>query len=123
MKKKVAMELGMGSSLRHANYTAAAMRAVEDALWRNALTVADALGFTRDEMIIDVEIAVQKPDEVNLQEVASVFPYGKVTVTASKGGLDIAKPAQAAQLESSDVTVMAQAAIIVSFDFPEEGAA
>ena len=99
------------------------MRAVEDALWRNALTLADALGFTRDEMIIDVEIAVQKPDEVNLQEVASVFPYGKVNVTASKGGLDIAKPAQAAKLESSDVTVMAQAAIIVSFDFPEEGAA
>ena len=123
MKKKVAMELGMGSSLRHANYTVAAMRAVEDALWRNALTVADALGFTRDEMIIDVEIAVQKPDEVNLQEVASVFPYGKVNVTANKGGLDIAKPAQAAKLESSDVTVMAQAAIIVSFDFPEEGAA
>lgn len=122
MKKKVAMELGMGSSLRHANYTSAAKRAVEDALWRNALTVADALGFTRDEMIIDVEIAVQKPDEVDLQEVASIFPYGKVSVTASKGGLDIAKPASAKNLESSDVTVMAQAAIIVSFEFPEEGA-
>ena len=31
MIKKVAMELGMGTSLRHANYTAAAKRAVSDA--------------------------------------------------------------------------------------------
>ena len=123
MKKKVAMELGMGSSLRHADYTAAAKRAVEDALWRNALTVADALGFTRDDMIIDVDIAVQKPEQVNLEDVASIFPYGKVTVTASKGGLDIAKPDSAKSFESSDVTVMAQAAIIVSFDFPDEEAA
>ena len=118
MIKKVAMELGMGTSLRHANYTAAAKRAVSDALWRNALTVA-ALGFTREDMIISVDIAVQKPEEVDCAAVAEIFPYGKVAVSASFGGLDIAKPADAARLESSDVTVIAQAAIIVSFDFPE----
>ena len=119
MIKKVAMELGMGTSLRHANYTAAAKRAVSDALWRNALTVADALGFTREDMIISVDVAVQKPEEVDCAAVAEIFPYGKVDVSASSGGLDIVKPADAARLESSDVTVIAQAAIIVSFDFPE----
>ena len=120
MIKKVAMELGMGTSLRHANYTAAAKRSVSDALWRNALTVADAMGFTREDMIIAVDIAVQKPEEVDCAAVAEIFPYGKVDVSASFGGLDIVKPADAARLESSDVTVIAQAAIIVSFDFPEE---
>ena len=109
----------MGTSLRHANYTAAAKRAVSDALWRNALTVADALGFTREDMIISVDIAVQKPEEVDCAAVAEIFPYGKVDVSASFGGLDIVKPADAARLESSDVTVIAQAAIVVSFNFPE----
>jgi hypothetical protein len=39
-----------------------------------------------------------------------MFPYGQITVTASAGGLNISKP------NSNDFTVIANAAIIVSFD-------
>jgi uncharacterized protein (TIGR02058 family) len=109
-KKRVAMELGMGSSLRHQDYTKAGLRAVENALWHNALSMADAFGFPKESMIIDVDIAVQNPDAVDRQSIAKVFPYGQVTVTASQGGLDVEKP------DGDGVTVIAHAAIVVSFD-------
>ena len=121
-KKRIAIELGMGSSLRRADYTSAAKRAVENALWRNSLTVADAFDLPRDAMIVDVEVAVQKPEEVDTAVVASVFPYGTVSVVAVKGGLDIPKPQAKNSQSEPQVTVMAQAAIIVSFDLPATGA-
>ena len=109
-KKRVAMELGMGSSLRNQDYTKAGLRAVENALWHNALSMADAFGFPKDSMIIDVDIAVQNPDAVDRQRIAQVFPYGQVSVTASQGGLDVENPS------GDGVTVIAHAAIVVSFD-------
>ena len=117
-KKRIAIELGMGSSLRRADYTAAARRAVQNALWRNSLTVADAFDLPRDAMIVDVEVAVQKPEAVDVSAIAEVFPYGSVSVTAVKGGLDIPKPADKNAAKEPGITVMAQAAIIVSFDLP-----
>ena len=53
-KKRMVMELGMGSSLRQQDYTRAACRAVEDALWHNSLSIADAFGLDRSAMIIEV---------------------------------------------------------------------
>ena len=122
-KKRIALELGMGSSLRRGDYTSAAKRAVENALWRNSLTIADAFELPREAMIVDVEVAVQKPEAVDTAVVKTVFPYGSVTVKAVKGGLDIPKP-QAKNSESEpQFTVMAQAAIIVSFDLSHQGGA
>ena len=122
-KKRIALELGMGSSLRRGDYTAAAKRAVENALWRNSLTVADAFGLPREAMLVDVEVAVQKPEAVDVDAVASVFPYGSVSVRAVSGGLDIPKPHDKNSASEPQITVMAQAAIIVSFDLPATGEA
>ena len=109
-KKRVAMELGMGSSLRQHDYTKAGIRAVENALWHNSLSMADAFGFPKESMIIDVDIAAQKPDEVDRDAIAAIFPYGQVSVSASQGGLDIPKP------DGQGATIIAHAAIVVSFD-------
>ena len=109
-KKRVAMELGMGSSLRQHDYTKAGIRAVENALWHNSLSMADAFGFPKEAMIIDVDIAAQKPDEVDRDAIAAIFPYGQVSVSASRGGLDIPKP------DGQGATIIAHAAIVVSFD-------
>ena len=109
-KKRVAMELGMGSSLRQHDYTKAGIRAVENALWHNSLSMADAFGFPKEAMIIDVDIAAQKPDEVDRDAIADIFPYGQVSVSASQGGLDIPKP------DGQGATIIAHAAIVVSFD-------
>ncbi|HBB84750.1 MAG TPA: hypothetical protein DC031_16120, partial [Sulfitobacter sp.] len=39
------VEFGMGSSLRRADYTQAAKRAVQDALWHNSINLAELFGF------------------------------------------------------------------------------
>ena len=122
-KKRIALELGMGSSLRRGDYTSAAKRAVENALWRNSLTVADAFGLPREAMLVDVEVAVQKPEAVDVQAIADVFPYGTVSVKAVSGGLDIPKPHDKNSASEPQITVMAQAAIIVSFNLPAKGEA
>jgi len=109
-KKRVVTQFGMGSSIRSKNYTEAAARAIRDALWHNSLNVAEAFDFPKTAMIIDVEIGVQKPEEVDASALEGIFPYGQPSITVVKGGLDIEKP------HTDGLTVIANAAIIVSFD-------
>lgn len=110
------MELGMGTSLRQQDYTRAACRAVEDALWHNSLSLADAFGLDKSAMLIEVEIGVQQPDKVNVDAVAAVFPYGQASVTVGHGGLDVPKP------DGSGATIIANAAIVVYLDIEPAGA-
>lgn len=109
------MELGMGTSLRRQDYTKAAIRALQDALWHNSLTMADAFGFSREDMIVEVEIGVQKPEAVDTEAVKAILPYGKGQVRVVHGGLDIAKPASKITADT-DKTVIANAAVNVFFD-------
>ena len=115
-KKRMVMELGMGSSLRQQDYTRAACRAVEDALWHNSLSIADAFGQDRSAMIIEVEIGVKQPEKVNTEKVAAILPYGHGVVRAVHGGLDVPKPC-------GGVTVIANAAVVVYLDLELAGAA
>ena len=118
-KTKVAMELGMGTSLRRQDYTKAAIRALQDALWHNSLTMADAFGFSREDMIVEVEIGVQKPEAVDIDAVKAILPYGKGSVMVVHGGLDIAKPTDKASSNppaDTDKTIVANAAVNVFFN-------
>ncbi len=110
MKLQTVVEFGMGTSLRRMDYTEAAIRALRDALWHNSLNVAEAFGFPKSEMIIDIEIACQKPDEVDCNQVQAVLPYGQGSITVQKGGLDVPAPHREGH------TVIAHAAVKVSFD-------
>jgi uncharacterized protein (TIGR02058 family) len=115
-KKRVVTQFGMGTSIRSRNYTEAAARAIRDALWHNSLNVADAFGFPREAMLIDVEIGVQQPEAVDCEALLKIFPYGQPKVRVVKGGLDVAKPG------GDGLSVIANAAIIVSFDMePKHG--
>jgi Conserved hypothetical protein (Lin0512_fam) len=49
-KKRVVLEIGMGTDIRGADPTKAACRALRDALWHNSLSIATALGATRIAM-------------------------------------------------------------------------
>src|SRR5690554_28841 len=109
-KTRMVHQFGMGSSIRSRNYTEAAARAIRDALWHNSLNIADAFGFPKDAMLIDVEIGVQKPQAVDSSALLGNFPYGQPRITVVKGGLDVDKP------DGGGTTVIANAAIIVSFD-------
>ncbi|WP_227369365.1 Lin0512 family protein [Halomonas sp. M20] len=109
-KKRVVTEFGMGTSLRREDYTEAAARAIRDALWHNSLNVAELFDFPKTAMIIDVEVGVQKPDAVDKQALLALFPYGQPAVEVVQGGLNVPKP------DGSGVTVIANAALKVSFD-------
>ena len=115
-KKRILMELGMGSSLRKQDYTRAACRALEDALWHNSLSITDAFGLDRSAMIIEVDVAVQRPEKVDTDKVAAILPYGKVSVRAVHGGLDVPKPA-------GGISVIANAAVVVYLDIEPARAA
>lgn len=106
---RVLTEFGQGSSLRRQDYTEAACRAVRDALWHHSINMAELFGREKAEMVIDVEVGVGQPEMVDTGAVAAVFPYGKVTVTAVSGGLDVPRAV-------GNPTVMAVAAISVSFE-------
>ena len=110
--KRMVMELGMGTDLQGENYTKAACRAVHNALRQNSLSVYDAFGVSRDEMVVEIIIGAAKPDEVDVEEVAKMLPYGSRSVRMEAGGMDTPK-------EEGGVTVMANAAIIVFLDLPE----
>lgn len=106
------LEVGMGTALRSGNYTKAACRAVQNALWHNSISLAEVFDVEKHQMIIDVEIACQKPDHVDLDRVKSEFPYGQVTCRAVAGGLDIPNPNR----PDAEPTLIAHAAIKVSLD-------
>lgn len=107
-KTQFAVEMGMGTDLRGADYTKAARRAVHDALHRNYLTVADAFGFSKSEMIVDIRIGVGDPDAVDLEAVKLEAPYGHVSAEAVKGGADL-------EMNGNRV-IVANAIVSVSFD-------
>ncbi|MDP3884319.1 Lin0512 family protein [Hydrogenophaga sp.] len=75
-----------------------------------SLNVADAFGFPKEAMIINAEIGVQRPDEVDRQALLNIFPYGQPSVTVVKGGLDIP------HRDKEGWSVVANAAVMVSFD-------
>lgn len=108
-KHRVLTEFGMGSSLRRQDYTQAAKRALQDALWHNSINIAELFGFPKEAMLIDVDIAVQKPGAIDISTLKDIFPYGQINITTSLGGLDIPRP-------NGNPTVIANAAINVSFE-------
>jgi uncharacterized protein (TIGR02058 family) len=110
-KHRVLTEFGMGTSLRRQDYTQAAKRALQDALWHNSINMAELFGFPKEAMLIDVEIACQQPDQVDKDALKDIFPYGQPQLTTTHGGLDIPRPEG-----QGKPTVIAHAAISVSFD-------
>lgn len=110
--KRMVLEFGTGTDLRGEDWTKAAVRAVQDAIRRNALTIAPALGLPGEAMRITARIGAGDPGVVDRAAVAEVFPYGTVDVEVVEGGMVIAKP-------ESGATILANAAVIVSLDLEE----
>ena len=107
---RMVVEMGMGTDLQGADYTKAAVRALKDALWHNSLTIAPAFGIEKDLMKVEVSIGVAKPDEVDIEQVKAVLPYGSATVNVVEGGLDILSDC------GTKTTVVANAAATVFLD-------
>jgi uncharacterized protein (TIGR02058 family) len=111
--KRMVLQIGMGTDIRGADYTKAAVRALRDALWHNSLSVANALGQPTDAMQVEVTIGLPRPDLVDKEQVLAVLPHGTGTVRVVEGGLEIAND------EGTNKTVAANAAAVVRLDIPE----
>ncbi len=110
--KRVVLEIGMGTDIRGTEPTKAAVRALQDALWHNSLTVAKALGQPTDAMHVEVTIGVPRPQQVDTAAVLAVLPHGTGTVNVVDGGLEIPND------EGTDATLIAHAAAVVRLDLP-----
>jgi uncharacterized protein (TIGR02058 family) len=108
--KRVVLQIGMGTDIRGADYTKAAVRALRDALWHNSLSVANAVGLPSDSMRVEVTIGVPRPDQVDKEAVLAVLPHGTGTVSVVEGGLEIPNDA------GTNTTVIANAAAVVRLD-------
>ncbi|MGB1235060.1 MAG: Lin0512 family protein [Planktomarina sp.] len=86
------IEMGMGNSLYSMNYTEAAGRAIQDALRHSTIPLFDALEIDHAKMRVQVTIGAQEPDKVDCVALARTLPRGTATVTAVKGGLNVANP-------------------------------
>jgi len=108
--RRAILEMGAGTSLHGADYTKAAVRAVDDALHHSSLTFLRSLNINPADMQVRVTIGVQKPERVDVSQVEAKVPHGKVSVNVVKGGLDVADE------EVDGVTVTASAAIEAYID-------
>jgi len=108
--KRMALELGMGTDVRGSDSTKAAARALNNALHRNALTIARALGQDPTKMLVDVRIGVPDPDTVNRDTVLAEIPYGRSELTLVEGGLKMPNE------DNSDAMLLAHAAVVVWLD-------
>ncbi len=108
--KRMVLELGMGTDIRGADYTKAAVRALRDALWHNSLSIADAVGLPVDSMQVEVMIGVPHPEKVDKNAVLAILPHGTGSVTVVEGGLEIPNDA------GTNSTVLAHACAIVRLD-------
>ena len=112
-KKRVVIEIGMGTDIRGRDYTKAACRALKDALWHNSLGIADIVGVDVDSMWVEVSIGIPQPEKVNVAEVLRILPHGSGQVTCMQGGLEIEN------IDRNDFTIIANAAAVVYLDPPE----
>lgn len=110
--KRMVLEIGMGTDIRGAEPTKAAVRALRDALWHNGLSIADAVGLHVDSMQVEVIIGVPHPEKVEKAEVLAVLPHGTGTVNVVDGGLEIFNDA------GTGSTLIAHAAAVVRLDVP-----
>ncbi len=109
-KKRYITEMGMGVDVHGGDQTSAAERAVFDAIHHSSLNFFKVLGKSPDDMVIDVLIGAPDPDKVDKSLIEKALPYGTVSVTIQKGGLEI--PGE----DGMDAIVIANAGIIVQFE-------
>ena len=105
--KRIILEMGTGNDLYGMDYTKAAKRAVQDALHHSSLTLFKSLDIDPNTMEIELNLAAQEPDQIDLDAVAATLPYGQIAPKGVFGGLNIHDPT------TDRTTVIVNAGIIV----------
>ena len=103
-EQRVIIEMGMGNDLHGMDYTKAARRAIEDAFRHSSLPLFGVLDVSHADMRVQVTVAVQDPDRVDVDALVSSLPRGRAEVRVVEGGLNV-------EAEGSDTIVIAQASV------------
>ena len=102
-ERRLIIEMGMGNDLHGMDYTKAAMRAIEDAFRHSSLPIFGVTGMTHDRMRVQVTVAVQEPDKLDIDALTAKLPRGRAEVRAVHGGLNVET--------GGDTIVVAQASV------------
>ena len=102
-EQRIIIEMGMGNDLHGMDYTKACARAIEDALRHSSLPLFGVLDLKHDAMRVQVTVAVQEPERVDVAALTAKLPRGRAEVRAVFGGLNLPS--------GDDVIVVAQASI------------
>lgn len=87
--KRIILEMGTGNDLYGMDYTKAAKRAIQDALHHSSIVLFKSLGISHEQMQVQVTIAVQEPDQLDIAALEAELPRGRAKVTGVKGGLNV----------------------------------
>ncbi len=110
--KPLILEMGTGIDLHGQNATEAARRAVWNAVHQSSLMGLGLFGpDTSKNMIVEVTIAVTRPNEVDEDIVLGVLPHGTGKLKVIQGGMEIEGTEG-----SGDFTLIANAAVIAKVD-------
>lgn len=99
------IEMGMGNDQYGQDYTKAAKRAIEDAFRHSAIPMFEALDMATDEMRVQVTVAVQDPNKLDIPALVATLPRGRAEVHAVQGGLNVVNP------DDGNTVVIATAAV------------
>ncbi|MDF1728182.1 MAG: Lin0512 family protein [Sulfitobacter sp.] len=102
-EQRVIIEMGMGNDLHGMDYTKASARAIEDALRHSSLPIFAVTGLPAEAMRVQVTVAVQEPDRVDVAALKALLPRGRPEVRVVFGGMNV--PA------GGETIVVAQAAV------------
>ena len=110
--KPAILELGTGVDVHGQNYTETARRAVWDAIHHSSLTFLSLFGESAAaDMVVEVTVAIPKPEEVDAEAVLAVLPHGHSTLKTIHGGMEVE-----GREGSGDKTIIANAAVIVKIN-------
>jgi uncharacterized protein (TIGR02058 family) len=110
--KPLILEMGTGIDLHGQNATEAARRAVWNAVHQSSIMGLGLFGpDTSKNMIVEVTIAISRPDEVDEDVVLAVLPHGTGKLKVIQGGMEIE-----GREGSGDFTLIANAAVIAKID-------
>ncbi|MDX2243906.1 MAG: Lin0512 family protein [Leptolyngbyaceae cyanobacterium bins.302] len=113
--KRFVIEMGMGIDQHGQEPTVAATRAVRNAIAHNALPgIWEVAGLSHpNEMIVEVQVAVPYPEQVQAADVLAVLPFGQKKLTVEQGGMIVQGRAIEGLNDKNDEMLIAVASVTV----------
>lgn len=117
LKQVLFVETGFGADQHGQNVTKAAMRACRNAIEFNSIpSIRQIVPGGYDNMQLRVKIGCPRPEQVKIEELRQVFPYGNAIFEVVEGGLCCSSGIVVEKFgDTSDDMLIAVAAVTVGY--------